>query len=551
MTAKFLLVNNGLKDLVGHYYESSISVAEAARASGYEPALATNVSCPTDILPEWIQAYPLFRGDHFGVDAAQRLPNIQGLRADPYTQVRLNIEDVRGGQATVEEYIRAYVELPGSETTPQVSLTDGSLQHPGEQTITREAARALSEVGCLDDLELALIFKQDLERFLSLVGITPADHVFLPTAHGRDLLSAALVVHRFGEEFVPTFHLEFRHSLFLADPIAHPAQDRPYLAQHRAYFAAYARAGRTAHIHLYTDTEELAQEYREISGFHFNVLPIPFRSNSIVAVSKPPGRPLCFAYVGEARDEKGFHWLPDAIDALMPDYILPGKICFRLQTTLRQPAIHQPLNASCLPRLLNYDPKHVNLVGLGSPLSMVEYYRTLSDADVVICPHHAYRYRNSSSGTLIEAIVAGKPSIVPSHGWMARQQPPGTGECFQDQRTFVEAIKRLCDNHEQYWRCARAYRRVYRFHHAPETLIRRLAGCGGRSSALGQSQNRLPSEHLAKGEPCASFIITRGAVSIPARAGPTRLQSVSSSTSGREATRSNASLAGHLKARVF
>jgi len=476
--AKFLLLNNGLKDLLGHYYESSISVAEAARAIGLLPALATHVSCPTDILPEWIHAYPLFRVDHFGVDAAQVAPEIPGLRADPYAQGRLTIEDVCSGKATVEDYVRAHVELPESAAATHSTLTDSSLQHPVEQTLSQETVRALTDVACLADIELAMIFKQDLERFLSLVGISRADHVFLPTAHGRDLLSAALVVRRFGEEFAPTFHLEFRHSVFLADPVAHPVQDRPYLAQHRAYFAAYAKAGPSARIHLYTDTEELAQEYRALSGFHFEVLPIPFRSNSILSGQRSAGHPLCFAYVGEARDEKGFHWLPDAIDALMPDYIIPGKMCFRIQTTLRQPAIHQPLSANCLPRLLNYDPKHVNLVGLGSPLSMTDYYRTLSDSDVVLCPHHAYRYRNSSSGTLIEAIVAGKPTIVPIHGWMARQQPPGAGECFQDQRTFVEAIKRVCDNYEQYWRCAQAYRRMYRFHHAPETLIRRLVGCG-------------------------------------------------------------------------
>ncbi len=83
MRAKFLLLNNGLKDLLGHYYESSISVAEAARAIGLLPALATHVSCPTDILPEWIHAYPLFRVDHFGVDAAHVATEIPGLSAGP------------------------------------------------------------------------------------------------------------------------------------------------------------------------------------------------------------------------------------------------------------------------------------------------------------------------------------------------------------------------------------------------------------------------------------------------------------------------------------
>jgi glycosyltransferase involved in cell wall biosynthesis len=487
VTAKFIIVNNGLKDQLGHYFETSVSVAEAARALGLKPILATHATCSLDFIPDWLDAYPLFCADHWMSDPPPPAPPIRGMRADPYAQCNLTIDQVRAGKVTVEEYLKAHIEFPSDAATPSASLVDLALRHPVEAPVVQAAAQALRQAGFDAELGYALLFKRDLERLLSLTTFEPTDHVFLPTAHGRDLLAAAMIIRRLGEDRAPTFHLEFRHSTFMSDPQDRSAPEPWYLRLHRAYFSAYAQTAATSKIEFYTDSEELSDEYKAIAGWDFDVLPIPFRYDPAVVKKRVPGQPLCFSYLGEARDEKGFHWLADVIDALMKDYILPGKLCFQIQATLKHPVQYHPQSFDAIARLLKCDPRHVALVGLAGALSPQQYSKALANADVVLCPYHAYRYKSASSGTLMEAIVAGKPTIVPPSGWLARQQPPATGECCWDVPSLVRAIQLICDNFDSYHEQADAYRNLYRFNHSPDRLVRNMLAhrlgaerCGAR-----------------------------------------------------------------------
>ena len=62
---KFLLVNNGLRDQLGHYFETSVSVAEAARRAGFHPVLGAHVECRPDLVPDWLECHCVFRTDHW------------------------------------------------------------------------------------------------------------------------------------------------------------------------------------------------------------------------------------------------------------------------------------------------------------------------------------------------------------------------------------------------------------------------------------------------------------------------------------------------------
>jgi len=472
--AKLILINNCMKDLVGHYYETAISVADAARAKGLIPILATHVDCPTNIIPDWLDSYPIFCIHHWlGDHPPCTPPAIRGHRADPYSQKNCMIAAVRSGQMSVEDYIRAYIELPEGQPGVDETLSAQSLRNPMERPLVEETKRMLDMVGCGDDLEHALMFKRDLERLLSLTGYNSEDHVYLATAHARDLLGVALFVCRAGSERAPTFHLEYRHSLF-DGPNWQIDANSEYLRMHRAYFAGYRNCGLSPRIRFYTDTEELAEEFRFVAGFDFSVLPIPFRSHGFVKKPKDPAQPLCFSYFGEARDEKGFHWLADTVDQLMDQYIKPGKLRFMLQATVGQTGTKQPQSVASIARLLQHPRKYVKLVGLEGPLSAEGYSEMVTESDAVLCPYHAYRYRNSSSGTLMEAIVAAKPTIVPSTGWLSRQQPPGSGGRFVDQASFIDAVKQLCDQFQSYKRVAERYSSLFRLTHSPERLLAKL-----------------------------------------------------------------------------
>src|SRR5262249_26461442 len=150
-------------------------------------------------------------------------------------------------------------------------------------------------------------------------------HVFLPTAHGRELLAVQRLVNALPPAATPTFHLEFRHALDIGATAEHPDFIHPYVHCHRACFDWSRREPPSPRIRLYTDTPELSEAYADFSGLDFGILPIPFRTSFVTAREREPKEPLRIAFFGDVRDEKGFHWLADLAEALTEDYLLPGK----------------------------------------------------------------------------------------------------------------------------------------------------------------------------------------------------------------------------------
>jgi glycosyltransferase involved in cell wall biosynthesis len=163
------------------------------------------------------------------------------------------------------------------------------------------------------------------------------------------------------------------------------------------------------------------------------------------------------------------------IDRLTEDYVRPGRVRFLLQANVSAPQ-YNPLSAEVLDKLKGYSPEQVELFGLDAPLSPDDYYALVSRADVVLLPYDRNRYRACSSGTLAEAIAGGRPVVVPASSWMSSQIPLGAGETFHDFESFVEAVKRLVDDHGAYRAKAEAHRAVWVARHAPDRLVAALTG---------------------------------------------------------------------------
>jgi glycosyltransferase involved in cell wall biosynthesis len=161
----------------------------------------------------------------------------------------------------------------------------------------------------------------------------------------------------------------------------------------------------------------------------------------------------------------------------MSDYVRAGRARLLVQASLSAPH-YNPHSAQALERLKQFEPDHVELLGVETPLSPDSYYELVSRADIVLLPYDRQRYRAASSGTLAEALAGGRPTIVPAGGWMAEQLPPGAGETFDDFESFVAAVKRVIDRYPQYAACARAHSGRWRQRHRPDALI--SAVCGER-----------------------------------------------------------------------
>lgn len=556
MKPKLLIINNGLKDLRGHYFETSISIAEASHQLGYRPILATHATCEAGIIPEWVEFYPIFCTDHWMLHPPEPAPDLNAIRGDAAALFAVNIDKVLSGESTLHDYLMSRFE---DKTFPELELPTphAAVSHHGLRGLFRRAKRVLREFippfllpglrrlyrhgrtlpsrlkaaarigmppllqrplrvlyralrgktaghGDLpliaenvleqvdetatssDPLEISLanieaekefdytlVFQRDMERLLCLTGATKHDHVFLPTAHGRELIAVQRVVEAIGACNAPVFHLEFRHALDMSGCFEDPNFIHPYVTQHQVFFDHSRRVAPNSGIRLYTDTKELTGEYEHFSGLDFGVLPIPFRANLIRPTSVRGKDGLCIAYFGDVRDEKGFFHIPAIVADLLAGYVEPGKVRFLVQGSLSHPEWNAK-SAAALEKLKTYPANQVRIVGLDAPLAPEEYFQLVSEADLLLCPYSPHAYKRRSSGTLTEAIAAGIPTVVPQGTWLATQQPDGTGEQFHDEPSLAAAVRKICDNYDRYLNCARRAKEEWLAFHSPAELVKRL-----------------------------------------------------------------------------
>ncbi len=509
---KLIILNNGLKDHRGHYFETSIAIAEAARRAGLHPVLAAHKDCRAGLFREWLEVHAIFHTDHWMNEPLAQPPvlhrssvagadgkvhpfagGLQQLcrnaawasdRAAFYLCPPLIYDGGRRLSAAVahqitprimrreyrlrfREFWRRVVgarhadELENSGAEECYPTISRAMLHGVDGPIVQDALQRLDAIDSLAELEYALIFKQDLERLLLKTGAGAGDHVLLGTAHAREILAVLLTARRLGPERTPAFHLEFRHPLVPCSP--------NFLLQ-RAFFALWERWGPASAIRCYTDTEELSRDYEILANAPVGVLPIPFRRELLSSRRRAPAEPLQIAYVGEARDEKGFHWLPGLIDYAISRRLTPGRVRFLVQANVSNPQ-HNPRCVAVLERLKRHSPAHVELRGLDNPLTPEEYYRLFSEADAVLLPYQQQRYRACSSGILAEALAGGRPAVAPEGTWMSAQLPPGAGKTFSDEASFFTAVEALIDSFDECRAHAEAHRQRWVQKHNPDRLV--------------------------------------------------------------------------------
>ncbi len=306
--------------------------------------------------------------------------------------------------------------------------------------------------------------------------------MLLQTAHAREALAVHLVVESLAAQ-APTFHLEFRHPLFEHDARTGEPIETSNTRMQRSFLQLHVEWGTSDRIRFYTDSETLSRDYESLVDLPFGVLPLPFRAELMPKVTRPADGPVTMVYLGGARDEKGFHWLPDLIEALAEDYLAPGRARLLIQTSLGQPE-HNPRSVAAL-RRLRQQPG-VELIGKTGALAPAEYYRLAAQADIVLLPYLRDRYRACTSGVLAEALAAGAAAVVPAGTWLADQLPPGGGETFSDDvATFVAATKRVLDNFPAYRAAAQANRAAWLNRHSPDALIAAVVGERSDASLTG------------------------------------------------------------------
>jgi glycosyltransferase involved in cell wall biosynthesis len=314
-------------------------------------------------------------------------------------------------------------------------------------------------------------FASELMLALRRIRANPHDHVFIHTVGFYEVgeIQRALLQERL--EDLPCFHILCRRDL----------DEAPIGSERRVSFeyavkslAVLARHG--LDVRFYTDTPELSHHYTAETGVEFVTLPLPFGIDVLEAAmaehaGERMGRSLTrFCYLGDAREEKGYQHLPQAIDGL-PSDLKFGALQFVLQSNYNSPK-GEPLVVRARGQLQQMPRRLVDL--RMKPLNDPDYFAVLASSDAALIPYDVANYARRSSGVFTEALYAGALPIVPAGTSMANQLP-------KDFPTIYESVSHLSEIfalvHERKPELQAAIEKIstgWRRLHSPKNLIIQL-----------------------------------------------------------------------------
>lgn len=176
-------------------------------------------------------------------------------------------------------------------------------------------------------------------------------------------------------------------------------------------------------LELFAETPPLAQAHGSLLGVPCGWLP---------HLTDCPAPPRCLqrdsvptlGWLGEARLTKGFHLLPDLIDALLARSAGPAAR-FLVQVSTRKAVPEVDAAAERLIELQRCLPDHVEVVS--GALGEAGYGACLQRCDALLLPYDPTVYARRGSGLLVDGLVAGKPMLVSAGTWMASMTAYGNG----------------------------------------------------------------------------------------------------------------------------
>jgi glycosyltransferase involved in cell wall biosynthesis len=269
-------------------------------------------------------------------------------------------------------------------------------------------------------------FAKDTKELIKQINLAEGDVVFLPTSGLVEMFGILECEKLYPSCKKATWHFLFRRSIHTGVS----KRDFPYLKLElmRKAFETFHKKT-TLQPYFYTDSVQLTQQYEQL-GVKFDTLPIPHTIAK--STSKNLSKTIKVAYLGDARDEKGYHHLPHVVQDLWHDYVNPEKITFTIQSYFSHHQI-EPKTTVALSQLQTFDSDKVQLIR--NPLDPGEYQNLLIGSDVVLLPYDKVNYRARTSGILVEALCCNIPVVVPAGTWLSRQF---IKEVYQYQRSLGE-----------------------------------------------------------------------------------------------------------------
>jgi glycosyltransferase involved in cell wall biosynthesis len=314
-------------------------------------------------------------------------------------------------------------------------------------------------------------FVEELLSGLESENVTAADQVLFHTADGdtyRAILEIALTQSKFLQG--PCYHVCTPYDSEIM-PHNKKGLSAARVAEYLKLLGALERK-----VLLYGENIPLAEHLSEEWGVKVRPLEIPppvTKVDVAINADNKNGR-LEVVYLGAAREEKGFHLLPDVVQQVAAINGAGGDIHFTLQCS---PQIigYMPIIKKAIARLKEQPGELLSLIE--TQQSMDDYYTTLKSADVVLLCYQSDKYRVRGSGIAVEAVAFGKIVIATPNTFPASVASAAavTGEGAKD---IAEKLVTIAKDKKSYIERAKIRQREYCQKNSPEKYIRRVLDNG-------------------------------------------------------------------------
>lgn len=397
-----------------------------------------------------------------------------------------SIEDPTGHYLEYAIRVLRAAKLAGFETILGVNKRAGEIVCPEADAIDKAFSRTFWENQAPNYGELAFglfrndgpiagdsnfsfLYANELRAFFLRAGATADDLVFVPTLGGTELVGIALYS-GFEDAQDIKWHLLFRRDLptprSLVDARAHLS-----LRRIRAEFAEVGKRFKKGNIFFYTDTDELTARYNKLGFGSFTTLPIPIDETLNIKKQKHQP-PFVVSYLGDARQEKGFHLLPELISTLRSAGFGEQRVRFRIQANL--PLCGGTSSAvRAKAELTGY--RHTGVEIIEGPFDSDIYHQIILTSDVILIPYCRRSYAARSSGIFAEALAAGVPTIYPEGSWMAKSQLGGGSLGYKNVGEIPSTLAWVLSNYTEFESRSIAHTHDWRNKHSAKRLVRCLA----------------------------------------------------------------------------
>ncbi len=224
-------------------------------------------------------------------------------------------------------------------------------------------------------------------------------------------------------------------------------------------------------VFFWAETPQLAQHYTLTYGFNVRAMPLPPPHTSASEGTIKNSEAVTALYLGAAREEQGFLYLPQLAERLYEPYGRSGKLRFVLQCT---PQIigYIPSIKAAIEKLSSFPQGYVTLID--KTLNEADYQAHLMASDIVLLLYSKKGYRIRGSGIAVEAVCADKCILTHRDTFCASLITHGGGSAVDNLDEAVAILSELIEKKSEYLDKAKLQGQLYRNAYSVEKYVARL-----------------------------------------------------------------------------